>query len=439
MTKKNIKLILFILILIGSFSVLNISKVFASECSDKCESAYPTDENARDKCEDECKDLEKKAKTYENILKVNDKQQGALNNQLEYIDQQQSKNQQTLQETNKQIESLSEKIGTLQKDIIKKEKDIIYQRKVLTSLMQSYYDYDQQGLLGIVLLDNVISSSFNQTDYVQQTGLKVSDVLTEIKSAQEDLEKNKTELEEDYEKNSQFKEKLQEEKNSLQSSEIQKQSLLIQTQGEEKKYENLLARIEQQKLELFNFSSASNLDEVSASVKNYPAPSSEDKASTSWYFSQKDSRWGNQRIGNSKSLMKDYGCAVASVAMVFRKNGSGTDPGKLAKEKIFYYDLIKWPGSWSPGIKLSSSVNHGNISWSKIDSTIKKGDPVIVYIKKTNGRGGHYVVITGKDKKDYIVHDPYFGSNLYLGTSKSLVGKIGSVSGTTVDQMIIYN
>ncbi|HLN19248.1 MAG TPA: C39 family peptidase, partial [Patescibacteria group bacterium] len=193
-----------------------------------------------------------------------------------------------------------------------------------------------------------------------------------------------------------------------------------------------------QKKELFNFSEASNLGEVSASVSKYPKPS-ENLASTSWYFSQKDSRWGNKRIGNSNSLMKDYGCAVTSISMVFRKKGSSIDPGKMAGQKIFYYDLIKWPATWSPGIALTSSVSHGNIRWSTVDSELKNDNPVIVYIKKTNGRGGHYVVISGKDSKDYIVHDPYFGSNLYLGTSKALVGKIGVDSGVKIDQMIIYH
>ena len=137
--------------------------------------------------------------------------------------------------------------------------------------------------------------------------------------------------------------------------------------------------------------------------------------------------------------MKDYGCAITSVAMVFKKKSAGTDPGKMCREKIFYYDLIKWPSTWSPGISLASSVGHGNIKWSTIDAEIKKGNPVIVYIGKTNRRGGHYVVITGKDSKDYIVHDPYFGANLYLGTSKALVGKIGVDSGVKLDQMIIYH
>ena len=65
--------------------------------------------------------------------------------------------------------------------------------------------------------------------------------------------------------------------------------------------------------------------------------------------------------------------------------------------------------------------------------------PVIVFIKKTKGGGGHYVVIHNKDSKDYVVHDPYFGANLYLGTSKALMGAMSPASGTVLDQAIIYN
>ena len=177
------------------------------------------------------------------------------------------------------------------------------------------------------------------------------------------------------------------------------------------------------------------------SVKSYSQPDKKYWASTSWYFSQTDSRWADQKIGNSKSLMKDYGCAVTSVAMVLKNLGASISPGSLAKAKVFSGDLINWPGSWSPNIELASSIGHSNVNWTTIKSQIANDHPVIVHIKKATGGGGHYVVVTGYDpsKKDYVVHDPYFGANLYLGTSMSLIGKLGTNSSTSIDQMIIYN
>lgn len=387
---------------------------------------------------DECKELRKKAKVYQDLIDLKNKQQDTLQVQLQAIDRDQAKNKNDLQKTQSEIEDLSGQVENLERDISEKEKYIDTQKVILSGLIQSYYEYDQQGILDVVLINKDFSELVNQADYLEQSGTKVNDVLDEIIRTKNEMVSNRDQLASKKEELEKLKEDLVDKKEALQGSENQKQSLMEQTQGEEEKYKQLLARIEEQQKELFNFSEAGNADEVSASVKDYPKPSS-NLASTSWYFSQRDSRWGNKTIGNSKSLMKNYGCAVTCVSMVFKEHGASIDPGKMAKQKIFYYDLIKWPSSWSGGISLVSSISHGNISWSKIDSEIKKDHPVIVYIKKTNGGGGHYVVVTGKDSKDYIVHDPYFGSNLYLGTSKALVGKIGKDSKVTVDQMIIYN
>jgi len=388
---------------------------------------------------EDCEKNDKAGKTYIDILKLKNKQESALNQQLKILDKEQEKTQQELHETKKDEQETSRKIGSLERDITQKEEQIAAQKKILEGLIQAYYEYDQQGLLNIILLDKDFSDITAETEHIEQSGSKVSEVLKEIVKAKNELSQNKEELDEKKEKHEKLKEDLLDKHYTLESSEKQKESLLVQTQGEEEKYKKLLERVEEQKKDLFNFSEASNLAEVDASVKDYPKPDSKYTAAGSgWYFSQRDSRWGSKKIGNSSSLMKDYGCAVASVAMALKKNGANIDPGRLAREKIFYYDLIKWPGSWSSGITLASSTVHGNINWSKIDSSIKEGTPVIVYIKKTNGTGGHYVVIYNKDDKDYIVHDPYFGANLYLGTSKALVGKIGKDSGVRIDQMIIY-
>ncbi|MFZ2193454.1 MAG: C39 family peptidase [Candidatus Moraniibacteriota bacterium] len=441
---KNIIKSIFFIIVIFIFTFLNFGKIQASDCEDDCKNyflsygKYPNDAKNESTCEKNCEDLEKKAAIYEKMIQLKNKQQGVLADQLNNINNEQIKTLAQLQETQKQVQTLEQQIESISKDIKNKEAMLSYQKIILANLMQAYYDYDQQGVLSIMLTDGNFSDILSQSDYIGQSGTKVSDVLIEITNTKQELINDQNELNQKKEASDEIKLDLLDKKNSLQATENQKTNLLIQTQGEEAKYQQMLAHIETQKSELFNFSSASNIDEVSSSVNSYPKPS-KNLASTSWYFSQKDSRWGNTTIGNSRSSMKDWGCAVTSVSMIFRKNGSNIDPGKMAKQKIFSGDLIKWPTAWDPGIKLVSSTSHGNYSKSTIDTQISKGNPVIVHIKKSNGRGGHYVVITGKDNKDYIVHDPYFGANLYLGTSRALVGKLGVDSGTSVDQMIIYN
>jgi len=414
------------------------------DCEDICSIYTDSDQNeaCQNKCRDdekECQNLEKKAKIYENILKLNNKQQDSLTIQIDNIAEEKEKTENGIKNVKEKIFEMKETVEKIKRDIFQKEKDIEIQKKILSGLIQSYYDYDQQGILGLILFDNNLPHPFIQSDYIEQSEIKVNQVLENIQNTQKELKEKNEQLQKSHEKNLALSEELFSKKDDLLFSQKKKQSLLNQTQGEEQKYKDLLAHIEEQKKELFDFSLASNISELLNSVSGYGKPENSDKASTTWYFSQQDSRWGTQKIGNSNLLMKDYGCAVTSVAMVFRKFGASVDPKKLAREKIFYSDLIKWPTNWNSDIKLISSVSHGNVNWSKIDAQIKKGDPVIVHIYKTNGRGGHYVVITGKNKKDYIVHDPYFGPNIYLGTSRSLVGKLGSDSGTRIDQMIIYD
>jgi peptidoglycan hydrolase CwlO-like protein len=441
--KKNKKI--FFLLIISVFLVLPKEFASGSSCDDTCESKcvaqYPSDDSGKKKCKndcvDDCESLEKKAKVYEDLIKLKNKQQDALAGQLDNIDNEQAKTLAQLQETQKKVQTLAQQIDDLSGEIKEGEFKVDFQRKILAGLMQSYYEYDQQGVLPLVLAGKAFSEAINQLDYIEQSGDKVSRLLTEIKQTRQKLVDNQASLIQKKEESDKAKETLIDKKENLQATENQKTNLLVQTQGEEAKYKQLLARVEAQKQELLDFSAASNLGDVSSSVSSYPKPSS-NLASTSWYYSQKDSRWGDKKIGNSKTLMKSYGCAVTAVSMVFREKGASINPGSMASQKIFYYDLIKWPATWSPGIKLVSSSSHGNIKWSTVDAEIKKGNPVIVYIKRSRG-GGHYVVVTGKDNKDYIVHDPYFGANLYLNTSKSLVGKLGVDSGVSIDQMIIYN
>ena len=70
---------------------------------------------------------------------------------------------------------------------------------------------------------------------------------------------------------------------------------------------------------------------------------------------------------------------------------------------------------------------------------LKNKNPVIVFVKSTKRGGGHYVVIHDKDKDgNYVVHDPYWGANIFLSSTKAYVGALYG-SGVVVDQMIIYH
>lgn len=426
--KKLPSILLFASLLLGSLFPAPLTHLRADDdCDDLTGDA-----------EDTCEEYSSKIKAYLQIIELKQKQGATLADQIEVLTAQVEKLQLEIDLTTKKIKDLEGQIESLKQRIAEKSILIDRQKKILGALMQVYYSDYSSNSAPLLLTSEESLAYFKNEGWTSNISYRVSDLLDSVKTLRESLTQEHQDVSDKKKEVDTLYVQLDERNRTLETSKKAKADLLVKTKAEEVKYQTEVARLEAQKAELFDFSSASDADELLESVKDYPAPDKDDWASTSWYFSQRDSRWGNKTIGNSRTLMKDYGCAVTAVSMVFRNYGSSTDPGKMAKEPIFSYDLIKWPGSWSPDIDLVSSVSHGNISWSTIDSHLKKNHPVIVYIKKTNNGGGHYVVVTGKDDKDYIVHDPYFGPNLYLGTSRSLVGKLGSDSGTRMDQMIIY-
>jgi hypothetical protein len=328
-------------------------------------------------------------------------------------------------------------VERLNGQITEYEKSIHSQRVVLGDLIRSYYE-NKQGDDFLKILGQVdFYSTLKNEDRLIQAQDKVKEVVDNINAMKTSLENEKQIQEQKQAELKDLTDQLDEKNKKLDASKAQKQNLLTVTKGEEAKYQGLLAKVEKQKEELLNIDELSTASGLSASAYDSPG---EGLASTGWYYSQKDSRWGNDEIGRSKSKMKDWGCAVASLAMVFKYYGAGVTPKTLAdSSSLFSYDLIKWPATWSGGITRESTIGHGNIKWSTIDSELKSGNPVIVYIRKSNGGGGHYVVVHHKTSKGkYVVHDPYFGSNIFLDTSRALVGKMGNDSGTIVDQMIIY-
>ena len=347
-----------------------------------------------------------------------------------------------IQETGNQIDGLNSQIDKLEKQINEKRAMIIANKGLLTQMIRAYYQISQTNPVAVYLSEDNLASFMVNKDRISQTGDKISQTIETLNKLRAEIQQQSDQLAGKKADLITAHQSLQSKNDNFEAIKKQQTSLLIQTQGEQAQYSQLLKNIEEQKAQLLDidqFFAASGL-----SADSYPKPDSKYFASTGWYFSQRDPKWGNMTIGNTKTLMKSYGCAVTSVAMVFKEHGGSVTPGKLAKESIFSGDLINWPNSWdNPSLSITSEgKSHKNINWSTIDDEIEKGNPVIIYIGRSNGSGGHYVVIHHKEdskKGRYIVHDPYFGANIFLDTSRALIGAMGSSSSTYIDQMIIYN
>lgn len=135
------------------------------------------------------------------------------------------------------------------------------------------------------------------------------------------------------------------------------------------------------------------------------------------YFNQCDSRWADATLGFSDSTIGDYGCGVASAAMVFERHGIDTDPQRLndALKRVgaFQGDLLYWSSvhrASGGALDLVNKDPNGRVDWSVIDRQISRGNPVIVWVDRP-GQYNHYVVLLEKKNGHYMMHDPIEGPN----------------------------
>lgn len=440
MHNKNKKTILYFLMtmLLCYWSVFSLTQVAKSETASS-EEDQQVDEEKEEEVAEQLESLEQKARNYQKMINLKQQQQATLQNQIELMDIQVQNYENGIKITQDDIEKNKLEISVIEKRISEIQQEIEHGKEDLAEMIRIYNQIEQELSLEMLSGDKDLSDVLNNAEYLDQASQKVNEGLKIIELKKSDLNSKKGELDEKNNQLSNKKKELDEKVYYLNSEKLSKNIVLKETKGEEAKYQELLERVEQQKQELIGDIDSLSADvqgELAEILKDAPKPKG-GTASTSWYYSQKDPKWASTRIGLSSSLMKDYGCAISAVAMVFTSHGEDITPGKLAKQPIYYRDLIVWPSYWK-GLNLASSITHGNVSWNTMDKEIKNDNPVIVFVRASGGKG-HYVVIHGKDKKGkYVVHDPLFGPNIYLETTQKLIGAIYG-SSTKIDQMIIYH
>lgn len=395
------------------------------------------------------KELENKAQDYKDLIRELQIKQQTLENEIELLDAQIAQLELEIQMTQTQIDQTNLEINNLLIRIQIKEEEIETQKKILTQLLRKIDSYDKESVLEILLKSEELSDFLNETEYMNTVGEKIKNALDMYKNIKQELKQRKKEIENKKSQLEDLNKKLLDQKEIADAQKKSKGDLLEETRGEEYKFQDLLFNVRNQKQTILGDINKLKRDkEVEiAKIAAMAERPSENLASTSWYFSQNDPRWKDMSIGLSNSTVDDYGCAISSIAMVFKYYGIDIDPGRLSKQPIFYYDLIVWPKQWRYLDLVKNSFHKsGGLSsedWNLIDREIASGHPVIVFIKALGKGAGHYVVIHSKDSKGYIVHDPMMwnnqsGANIYLSTTRKYLESLYKTN-TIIDQMIIYH
>jgi hypothetical protein len=131
---------------------------------------------------------------------------------------------------------------------------------------------------------------------------------------------------------------------------------------------------------------------------------------------QRISTGGPLTLGNDPNVpLWEYGCGVASLAMVFRHYGVDTDVVRLNEALRqaggFSGALLAWDRAdafrqagrpWIQGIERINTARPQDYR-SRVDAELAAGHPVLAYLGNR-----HYVVLAGKDERgNYRINDPW--------------------------------
>lgn len=422
--KKKLLLALIVVLLVLPFAIkADVIEDLGAQISD-LQKKWQTLEDQRQEIAKSLIDRRQAAASLENQIAL-------LNAEIKFAENKIAQTQTKLAQVQLEIKGFNEQISG-------KETNIIQQKKILAGFFREVYSTDNQDLLDVLLNNNNLSEFIDASSAMEKVQGKINVSLKDLKNSKETLEwerKQKISKKQEYDS---LKVTLIQETEDLSNTSGTKKDLLAKTKGEQSRYEKLLRGIEEQRQEILG-----NMEELQkkkakelARIKAKQALPAPNPVAELWHYYQTDPRWGNDNIGFSKSKLKDYGCAIGSLAMIFKYHNVDITPGQLARQPIFYYDLIKWPSTWR-GLRLVANEARQRVNWDRVDANIKAGNPVIVFIRAVGKSGGHYVVVFAKDSRGYIVNDPMWGPNIYLDSTRENIATLYDTT-TVVEQMILY-
>ena len=186
--------------------------------------------------------LEAQIEQYSQEIVKKQSEAQSLANQISIFDLQIKQAQAELDATNLTIGQLSSAIKEKEANIRQKEKEIKEQNALLGEYLRQAARNDAGSLLEFLLKNEKFSDFYNDLNYLNNVQKQIQDTLATIKDLKEKLISEKEDLEGDRAEQEQLKRIQTRQKTALESSKKEKQKLLDQTKGQEKTYQQLIAK-----------------------------------------------------------------------------------------------------------------------------------------------------------------------------------------------------
>jgi len=379
MVKKITTFILFFVIYLSIFSQ---KYLYAAECDNKIGS--------------------EKIRCLEQKLQQLKQEKNTLSSQILFMDTQISLTTLQINQTELKIINTGKEIDLLGSRIEGLDQSLDYLSKLLIQRIIEGYKKKPFTIFSL-LFDNKNANDFlNQVKYlktVQDNNQKLLYTVQETKTNAEEQKKLREEKKIELDK---LNETLNYQKQSLDNQKVQKQTLLADTQNDEKTYQSLLS---QAKAQLAGFASFAQ-SQGGGSLSNQTS-------CDGWgcYYNQRDSQWGSFLINGSNDCngpcnIERVGCLVTSLSMIISHLGNnGILPSDIASSN---------PSNFSVGTaslkKGTISVKGVNITRTTISGSLSpdllQNGPLIVGVY-SGPFGTHFMVIKSYTDGKYIMNDPY--------------------------------
>src|SRR3989344_2010100 len=195
-----------------------------------------------DEKDDKIRQLESQIEQYNQEIVKKQSEAQSLSNQISIFELQVKQTQAEIDATNLSIKQLTSAINQKEKNISEKEKEIEDKNVLLARYLRQVQRSDQGSLLEFLLKNRRFSDFFNYLNSISNIQNQIHDTLLKIKDLKEKLVKEKDDLESDKAEQEQLKHIQNKQKTALEAAKKGKQKLLDQTKGQEKTYQQLIAK-----------------------------------------------------------------------------------------------------------------------------------------------------------------------------------------------------
>lgn len=296
-----------------------------------------------------------------------------------------------------QINSTELQIVQSQTQIDSTQQSVKENQAAIAEALRTLQENDNQSSVVSFLSSGSFVQAWNDADESKQVEKGIQDRVYALQQQQNELTSQQDALQQHNDALLAQKHDLASQQAALSQTQHSKNSLLVQTNAQESKYEKLLA---QAKAQVASFS---------AFVQNAGGAGilGAQTVCDAWgcYYNQRDVAWGDKSLNGTQYTLADDGCLITSMAMVMTHYGYrnvtpltiNSNPDNFAS----YYPAFLLKTIQVDGV---SATRVG----SAIDSALATGNPLVVGLRAYGGT--HFVVLTSGSSGHYIMRDPYISN-----------------------------